>query len=239
MPELKVAMNKTSEPILLLIETSGVTGHVGVGSGNQLRGEATLNRSGKHTRDLMPECQTLCNQLNVTPQDIDALVVSAGPGSYTGLRVGMMTAKAMAYALNRPLISLNSFEIVARQAFDADSTISLLEVVADAQQDRVYIQRFTNPLQAENNLSIVQGEMWRASLSAGMTVTGPGLKQQQSLLPVTIRIMDESLWQPQLNALLQLGYQAYQNQQFADPFTLEPLYLRASSAEEQWTAMGK
>ncbi|MFT3881243.1 MAG: tRNA (adenosine(37)-N6)-threonylcarbamoyltransferase complex dimerization subunit type 1 TsaB [Gemmatales bacterium] len=224
---------------LLLIETSGTVGRVGLGLGEALLAEAILENSRQHTRDLIPQCKRLCEENHWKPTDLDAIAVSIGPGSYTGLRVGIMTAKALAYALNKSLIAVPTFDVIAWQCFQAQPQLNALQVIADGQQDRVYVQQLANDMTILSPLSILIGEQWRASLIAGSTLTGPGLRQQQDKLPSTVIILDEPLWDPKLPSLLTLGHRHLLEKKFADSFRLEPLYLRASSAEEQWAALGK
>ncbi len=232
-------MTNLSDARLLLIETSGTVGRVGLGRSETLLAEAVLENSRQHTRDLIPQCKRLCEVQHWKPADLDAIVVSIGPGSYTGLRVGIMTAKALSYALNKPLLAVPTFDVIAWQCFHALPHLNSIQVIADGQQDRVYIQQFAKDMTTLSPLGIFIGEQWRVSLIAGSTITGPGLRQQQSKLPPAVQLLDEPLWDPGLPSLLTLGHQQLLEKKFADSFSLEPLYLRASSAEEQWTALGK
>lgn len=232
-------MTNPADAKLLLIETSGTVGRAGLGLGGVLLAEAVLENSRKHTRDLIPQCQRLCDEQQWKPADLDAIAVSIGPGSYTGLRVGIMTAKALAYALNKPLIAVPTFDVVAWQCFHTLPYLNSIQVVADGQQDRVYVQQFAKDMTTLFPLSILVGEQWRASLIAGSIIAGPGLRQQQQKLPASVQLLDEPLWDPGLPSLLTLGHRHLLEKKFADSFNLEPLYLRASSAEEQWAALGK
>lgn len=226
----------SSEPKLLLIETSGTIGRVGLGYGTTLVAEATLDRSRRNARDLMPEVARLTTEQQWKPGDYDAIAVSIGPGSYTGLRVGMMTAKTLAYTLQKPLICIPTFEVIAQQSLEIHQQV---EVIGDAQQDRVYVQRFSQGLEPVTELNIESGDRWRETISTDFPLTGPGLVVHQKLLPATAKLVNEECWQPKIQALLQLALERYERKIFADTITVEPLYLRASSAEEQWTAMGK
>ncbi|MFO0811803.1 MAG: tRNA (adenosine(37)-N6)-threonylcarbamoyltransferase complex dimerization subunit type 1 TsaB [Gemmatales bacterium] len=223
---------------LLLLETSGTVGRLGLANDAEVLADAMLDRGQRHARDLMPRCQELFVHQGWQPRDVDAIAVSMGPGSYTGLRVGVMTAKTLAYALSKPLLAIPTFSILAQQCYAVDPDLSTLQVIGDGQQDRVYVQRYTSHTEA-SNLVIESGDAWRASLVAGETVTGPGLVVQQAQLPSHVRVLPEAVWHPQLPAMLALAARSFKLQQFADPFSLEPLYLRVSAAEEQWTAMGK
>lgn len=239
-------MTSVSDLRSLLIETSGNTGYVGLAVGNQLVQQSMLATGRQHIRDLMPQCQQLCQQQGWKPADLQAIVVSTGPGSYTGLRVGIMTAKTLAYALNIPLIGVPTFDSLAWTAFQANPSLTSLTVIADGQQDKVYVQSLEHQsgdgpeqFQTTSPLSIVPGEAWRSSLVTGTVITGPGLVQQRKLLPARIEVLDESHWHPTLPGLVHIAMVRWQKQLFEDTFSLEPLYLRASSAEEQWAALGK
>jgi tRNA threonylcarbamoyladenosine biosynthesis protein TsaB len=223
---------------LLLIETSGSVGRIGLASEERVLAEATLDRGQRHARDLMPRCQELFITQGWKPGDVDAITVSIGPGSYTGLRVGVMTAKTLAYALSKPLLAIPTFAIIAQQCYAADPTLSTLHVIGDGQQDRVYVKRYLSSTESEP-LTIEPGDVWRSSLRPGDSISGPGLQVQQPQLPPYVQLTTAALWQPQLHAQLILALQQAKKHQYADPFALEPLYLRVSSAEEQWAALGK
>jgi tRNA threonylcarbamoyladenosine biosynthesis protein TsaB len=244
-----------NNPSLLLFETSGPSAQVGLAQGHTLLSRATVDRGRQHARDLIPTVERLCIEQQWRPSNIDAVAVSIGPGSYTGLRVGIMTAKTLAYALNKPLLAIPTFDIIAHQNFLADPTLSSLTIIADGQQDKVYVQTFTpfflqgrkveskggtvQDESPESPLNILPGESWRSSLTTSTVLTGPGLRQQQHLLSPAIRLLPADLWDPKLTSLLSIALSYINQHKFCNSFTLEPLYLRASAAEEQWTALGK
>lgn len=236
-------MTSPADAKLLLIETSGALGRVGYGAGGQVVAEARLDQQRQHTRDLIPQCQALLVQLGWKLEMLDGIAVSWGPGSYTGLRVGLMTAKALAYALGKPLVTIPTFEVVARNLL-AVVPDQQVEVIADAQQDRVYHQRFAldhaaRSVSPESDLSVLEGPAWRGSLTPSTLITGPGLTQQSKHLPPDQKIAPESLRHPPLSSLLEAALLRLQSQTLVDPFTVEPLYARPSSAEEKWTALGR
>jgi len=235
-------MTSPADARLLLIESSGMLGWVGYASGTQVVAEARLDQHRHHTRDLVPLCKSLLESLGWKLDSLVAIAASWGPGSYTGLRVGLMTAKALAYALSKPLLVVPTFEVIARNLLGV-ADVQEVEVIADAQQDRIYHQRYTlnHPARAavpSSQLAVLEGHSWRSSLTAATIVTGPGLKQQskhfsgQALAP-------EPDWHPRLSSLLEGALPLLQNQSWADPFNVEPLYARPSSAEEKWTALGR
>lgn len=224
----------------LLIETSGAAGRVGLAQGADLLADVALDEQRRHARDLAPTVSKLLAEQGWRPGDLQAVLVSQGPGSYTGLRVGLMSAKTLCWAVGCALVPVPTLEIVALQALGLCQQV---EAIEDAQQDRVYRQRFRfsvdgvpEPL---SELAVLEPDAWRATWSDGVLVTGPGLQRWHERLPSQVRLAPAERWLPGLAAQLTLGLRRWRQQQFGDPLALEPLYVRPSSAEEKWAALGK
>jgi tRNA threonylcarbamoyladenosine biosynthesis protein TsaB len=226
-------------PRLLILETSGRAGLVALAEGPQLAGVRRLEASRRQARDLAPAVADLLGQRGWTPRDLSAVVVSRGPGSYTGLRVGIMSAKALAYATGCALLALDTFAAIAEQAPDP---IERLAVLADAQQGRVYVQPFARTPQGWRPtaaLAIRPFEHWLAhEYQAGAWLSGPGLERWEAKLPAGLPVVGRERREPGPEALLRLGLARFEAGERDDLWTVEPLYLRPSSAEEQWQARG-
>ncbi len=104
------------EAKFLLLETSGSVGQVGLGLGSQLLAQQALDIHHRHNRDLAPAVAALLRGAGWRPRDLQGVIVSSGPGSYTGLRVGIMSAKTLAYVTGCVLIAVDTFACLARQA---------------------------------------------------------------------------------------------------------------------------
>ncbi|MGE3803582.1 MAG: tRNA (adenosine(37)-N6)-threonylcarbamoyltransferase complex dimerization subunit type 1 TsaB [Gemmataceae bacterium] len=224
---------------LLILETSGTVGQVGLSEAGAIVARRQLDETRRHARDLAPTVSALLKQQGWKPRDLAALIVSRGPGSYTGLRVGLMSATAFAYATSCQLVAIDTFTAIARQA---PAETELLDVIADAQQDKVYLQRFArqgDALIPASALVIQEMADWLTVLEAGVRVSGPGLRRHHDRLPVGCPRADETEREPQLDSLLELGRQRLAAGQVDDLWQLEPLYLRPSSAEEKWDRLGK
>jgi len=220
----------------LILETSGQAGQVALAEGPRLLGIRRLDESRRHARDLAPAVRDLLTERGWRPRDLHGVVVSRGPGSYTGLRVGIMSAKALAYATGCALLAVDTFAAIACQAPDE---ILSLDVLADAQQDKIYVQPFQRDAPGAEfiqsaPLRIDLADEWVASLSPERWVSGPGLRKHASRLPAGARIVAEDRREPQPEALLRLGLVRYLRGERDDVWAVEPLYLRPSSAEEQW-----
>lgn len=228
-------MSAAAEPRLLLLETSGRSGFVAVAEGGALRGVRPLEETRRHARDLAPAAAELLAAQGWRPRDVAAVLVGRGPGSYTGLRVGLMSAKAFAYATGCGLIAVETFAVLARQAPPAALSV---DVLADAQQDKVYVQRYVRAAPgaepaAAGPLRIETLAAWLAQPEPPGWVIGAGLRKHGTRIPDGIRVAAEEDWDPRPESLLEVGLARYRAGERDDLWTVEPLYLRPSSAEEQ------
>jgi tRNA threonylcarbamoyladenosine biosynthesis protein TsaB len=218
---------------LLLIETSCSPGLVAVALKDRLLGVRRLQEARRHARDLAPTACELLNKQGWKAHELHAVVVGIGPGSYTGLRVGIMTAKALAYATGCAIVGIETFAIIARQA---PARAARVDVIADAQQGKVYVQRFARvsgvvvPL---GSLAIRPFDDWLAGLEAGAWVTGPAVHLYEDRLQAW-PLVESEYRQPIADSLLALGLERLARGDKDDFWKLEPLYLRPSNAEEKW-----
>ncbi len=212
----------------LILETSHRIGAVALASDEKIVAERALDESRRHARDLVPAIQTLLHGQGWRARDLDGVLVSRGPGSYTGLRVGIMSAKTLAFATGCALLAIDTFAAIARRA---PADCANVDVIADAQQDKVYVQRFgTHP----EPLSILPLAMWLESARAwNVVVTGPGLEMFANRLD-GLTVLPRETWHPQPASLLKVGLERFRRGERDDPIAVEPLYLRASEAERKW-----
>jgi tRNA threonylcarbamoyladenosine biosynthesis protein TsaB len=216
-------------PRLLLLETSHQPGFVALAEGEHLD-VVRLDEARRHARDLAPTVRQLLSQRNLKPRDIQAVVVGRGPGSYTGLRVGVMSAKTFAYATGCNLLGLDTFAVIAAQA---PPEVARLAVLADAQQDKVYVQEFERDVPL-TLLSIMPFQDWLQAASKPLWLSGPGLNNWGSHSPADVKLLDKALWDPQPETMLRLGLARHERGERDDIWSIEPIYLRPSAAEEQW-----
>jgi len=201
--------------------------------GARLRGVRPLDEARRHARDLAPAVRELLADAGWSARGLSAVLVSRGPGSYTGLRVGIMSAKALAYATGCALVAIDTFAAIAHQA---PVDVQQVDVLADAQQNRVYVQRFARSgdgMQPITPLAIHPFAEWLADLPNGVSVSGPGIRGHEEALRGRHLVAAE-LCDPRPQSLLALGLARLQRGEGDDFWSVEPLYLRASAAEEQW-----
>lgn len=229
-------MAGNAEPCVLVLETSGRVGWVAVAQGAQLLASRRLDEARRHARDLAPAAAELLAGQGWRARDLAAVAVSTGPGSYTGLRVGVMSAKVLAYATGCTLLGIPTFAAIAAQA-PAEAT--RLDVIADAQQGKVYVQPFaySSPergWQAAGPLTIEPAGEWLARRDPAAWLTGPGLRVSAVRPPAGTALVTAELWDPRPESLLRLSLARLRAGERDDPWALEPLYLRPSAAEQQW-----
>ena len=203
----------------LLIESSGRTARVGLARDGIVVCSRTLDETRRLARDLAPAVGELLQEDGIGPKDVDGVMVSVGPGSYTGLRVGITAAKAFAYSTGCKLIAVPTFAAIALHAPDCNAW-----VIADALQGLIYRQRYSHGA-AVDELRIETAAEALASVPSEVWLTGPGL--------ATYKLNDAGLVaEPSLENLLRAG-SLIQSVSREALFALEPLYLRGSSAEEK------
>lgn len=120
---------------ILGIDTSSSSLSLGIMDDNVLKGEFTVNHKLTHSENLMPLMDSLLKSLDLTPKDIDLIGVSIGPGSFTGIRIGVSAANAMAMGLSIDVVGISSLEAMAYGAKYYDGAIF---ATLDAQRERVY-----------------------------------------------------------------------------------------------------
>jgi len=120
---------------LLALDTSSMTATVALLDGDKLIGAYTLNHKKSHSQKLMPMIEEIIKSCDLTPKEIDVFAVSLGPGSFTGLRIGIATITAMAQALDKTVIGVPTLEALA---FNLYNIQGLVCPIIDAQRDLVY-----------------------------------------------------------------------------------------------------
>ena len=124
---------------ILGIDTSTMAANVAVLEDDKLICEYTINTKKTHSQKLMPMIENMLKLSDLDIKEIDAIAICVGPGSFTGLRIGMATAKAMAHVNNIPLIGVNSLEILGANMDLCNRNICS---ILDAQRNQVYMNKY-------------------------------------------------------------------------------------------------
>jgi tRNA threonylcarbamoyladenosine biosynthesis protein TsaB len=161
--------------------------------------------------------------------ELDAIAVSKGPGSYTGLRIGVSTAKGLCFALDKPLIGINTLEMMASGFLSTHPNYGgLICPMIDARRMEVFTSVYTNKLQEYEavNAKIVDEKSFILELDQHyVTFIGDGAAKCKSVLTHPNAHFYEGNFNSALN-MSQLADQAFKDQQFEDVAYFEPFYLK-------------
>ena len=227
---------------ILSIDTSSQVSSVAVLSAERVAAELSMQGALTHSETLMPHIGTALEMARVKKNELEGIAVSIGPGSFTGLRIGLAAAKMMAYALHIPLIAVPTLEALAHHTFCEG--VRLVPMM-DAQKGNVYAQEFAWEAGAEG-LTLREAHplviLPRTEVLAGLAhSTQPVLllgdamqKKGVDELPTGVRLAPIHARMPRaacvgLASLTRLARGAVD-----DPVTIAPLYLRRSEAEVLW-----
>lgn len=234
-PEIKAVPRLASEAKILLLETSGASGIVALGFGTTIVSHRILEIAKRHVSDMAPAIAEMLKECGWEAKNLDAIATGIGPGSYTGLRIALMSARTLAMITGARLLGISTFEILAQHCLDTG--LEKVEIIADAQKDKIYAQRFENNqghLKSVGELEIVGTAEWTATRDINFSIAGPGLAKVRPLISnYQCKIVEDS-GNINKESFLALALKKLMSHDSDDPFSLQPLYLRRSSAEEQW-----
>ncbi len=200
----------------LAIETSSQAGSIALGCGEDLVATADVPQHRRHNLELMPTIARLCDAHGIGPADLAEVYVSIGPGSFTGLRIGIATAKMLALTRGVRVVAVPTLDVLVCRAAAADSPVAAcLNLKHDTAWSAVYAW---------------DGGHWRQAVEPALRT----LAQVQALAPRTI--LDHTTV-PHSDALWQLGRAAAKCGRYTDPMHLSPLYAREPEAVALWEAL--
>lgn len=208
-------------------------------SAGQLK-EFKFTKGMVHGRYLVPAIQKGLKQLKWKMSDIDLIAVDIGPGSYTGLRVGLAVAKTMGYALNelnhkRPKVSLIGITSLDAMAENITVKYDFICPVIDARWNQVYTAIYKNNCghyeRISDYMAILPNEFIKR-LPSPVFMFGDGVKRYKDIFGKPgVTFGEEKVWFPRAKYVARLGLNAFIEGKRDDPFKLVPLYLRLTEAE--------
>ena len=227
-----------TRPYSLAIETSAPQGSITLGRDTCLLTTANLTQPRRHNVELAPAIDEIFKRNGATAQDVGEVYVSIGPGSFTGLRIAVATAKMLGYALGAQLVAVPTLRVVVENA-------------PTDLPPKSYVGVFLNTKRLDNHITGYASVYhrcdngWRSDL-------GPALMSPTELCnhaprplailadlpasewPADIDALDTNLARPQSEAVWRVGHAMARQGLFTDPFKLTPLYARRPAAEELW-----
>jgi tRNA threonylcarbamoyladenosine biosynthesis protein TsaB len=226
---------------MLILGIDTATQQVGcaIGGHEGVLAAAHSSRGKRHAETLTPAIDFVRRQARIELSEISVVAVDLGPGLFTGLRVGIATAKAVAHALRVPMIGVNSLDLIA---FPVRFSNRLIVSAVDARRSELYfafyrqvpggVQRISEPeLGSPDDLAseiIARGEE--------CLLVGDGAIRYQDMFSglSKVELAGRDLAYPSARSLVELAHARALREEWVNPWELEPLYLRPPDAEINW-----
>lgn len=226
---------------VLGIDTSSIVATIAVLNEEKLRAEYIVNNKKTHSEKMMVVLNQVLEDSGITVKDIDVVAVAKGPGSFTGIRIGMACAQGIAHALNKPMVGVNTFDGLAYNLMGYDG---LLCPMINAQRQEVYTALYRwedDKLKRLWDYKLIKVDKLLKDLSAlkekvvvlgdGMPLLKKYLNENQS---ENIVISHPVFSMPRASSVAAAALQEYNRGNTQNCFSIKPFYIRKSSAEEKW-----
>lgn len=218
---------------ILAIDTSALTATAAVLSKGTLLGEISTTTSLTHSQTVMPMIDELLKKLSLDISDIDVFACSEGPGSFTGLRIGLGTIKGLAYGLGKPVVGVSTLEALAHNIAFTDCVIS---PVMDARRGQVYnaLYRWNrDKLECIKEPRAISVEELCGELSEKTVFVGDGVKVYRE--KISELLGENAFFAPAQHQLQRAGSVAFAalSKESVSAAELTAIYLRKPQAERE------
>jgi tRNA threonylcarbamoyladenosine biosynthesis protein TsaB len=225
--------------LILGIDTATPQVSVAVGGHEGVLASTQSVRGRQHAELLTPAIEFTCRQARVEPSELGVIAVDLGPGLFTGLRVGVSAAKAMAHALRLPMIGVPSLDLLA---FPVRFTPRLIAAVIDARRGELFYafyRQVPGGIQRLSDHAVGTPDDLASELIASgddcLLVGDGALRYREAFDGLTkVELVDEGLAHPSASSLVQLAHARALREEWVRPWDLAPLYLRKPDAEINW-----
>lgn len=228
--------------LILGIETSTSVSSVALGSQEGVVASALLARGKAHAEFLVPAVQFLVEEASVSLSNVAGVAVGLGPGLFTGMRVGVATAKTLAQALQVPIVGIPSLDLLA---FEVRYTARLICACLDARRGEVFsafYRHVPGGVQRIGEYIVCPPERLAAEVESrveDVLFIGDGAHLYRNRLPdYRAEFASISRSFPNASALIELALPRFFREETDSLFDLEPLYLRKADAQIAWEARG-
>ena len=226
---------------IIAIDSSGLVATVAVASEDSLIAEYTVNFKKTHSQTLLPMLDEICKMIGLSMDEVDAIAVAGGPGSFTGLRIGSATAKGLAFAINKPIISVPTVDALSMNGWGIDG---LIVPIMDARRNQVYTGFYE--FDEEGNHVVVKEQFAEDIVKVIEELNDKGKRVLflGDAVPVYEDIIRENMKVPfkfapihmnrqRAGALATLAIKYYEQGKYEDGAEHSPTYLRMSQAERE------
>ncbi|WP_167630522.1 tRNA (adenosine(37)-N6)-threonylcarbamoyltransferase complex dimerization subunit type 1 TsaB [Listeria valentina] len=223
--------------MILGIDTATDTMSIALSNKQQIVGEFTTNLKKNHSIRLLPAIDALLKECQVKPNELTKIAVSRGPGSFTGLRIGVTTAKTLAYELEIPLVGISSLQVLAQNAsFFEGPIIALMDARRNNVYAGVYEVRKGELMSTLPDQHIALVDLLAGFEAAEKSVLFVGVLSESLQEIITKKLGSRAIFAPpyltypRAAALVTLA----ENKAGEDPMSFVPSYLKLAEAESKW-----
>ncbi|MGE5197708.1 MAG: tRNA (adenosine(37)-N6)-threonylcarbamoyltransferase complex dimerization subunit type 1 TsaB [Deltaproteobacteria bacterium] len=216
---------------ILGIDTSTVFLSLGICDGPGVS-EYNVELGRKHSALLVPSIARVLAALGWKAQDIDYFACGLGPGSFTGMRIGLAAVKGLAYALKKPVVGISTLDILAENVRFSDSRALPFVIPAlDARRDLIYCSIYKNKngsLERIAPYSLVTLSEFHKKTRDGSVILGDALnlyKEQILKKAKGVRVLEKDYWYPKGRNIISLARQRIKERKIENAFTVKPVYL--------------
>ena len=212
--------------LILGISTSSNIASVAISKNTECIKELNINNNKTHSETLVPLINELLNETNVKLQDIDLIASDNGPGSFTGIRIGISTVKAIAESLNIPVVAVSSLEGLAYNINSSECICSLI----DARNNQVYCGLFDSNHTLIGNYMAddINAVLKVINQTKNVTFVGDGAVAHKDLLNISDFKFDNLLHAKNINLC---AFDKFSKGEILNADSILPMYLRKSQAE--------
>ena len=215
---------------ILAVESSAIAASVAVLRDDALLAEVTINRGNTHSETLLPLVEDLLDRLALTVDDMDLFAVPVGPGSFTGVRIGVATVKGLAFGRGKPCAGVSALEALAENLSVLPGALAC--PVMNARRGQVYTALFRNGerLLPDSALALEELETILEQYDKPVFFTGDGydltaaIRHEKGAVPARLRLQSAA-------SVAAVARRAYLTGRFTTDAALAPVYLRPSQAE--------
>lgn len=223
---------------IVAIETTGRQGSVLVAVDDEVVGMTRFSADLQHATELLPSIDRLCRSVNWRPDQLDEVYVSAGPGSFTGCRIGVTVARSLALAVGVRLIRVPTVDVLARNALRHEPPPERLVVVLDAQRREIYSTEFLLVNGRYSRETETVRGLPREILACRprpCAALGEGVAfHRGEIEELGLTILPEKLWPARAENVLVVGRERARREEYTPAERLAPIYIRLPEAEEKW-----
>lgn len=225
--------------LILGIDTATMQASCAIGGHEGVLAAAQSSKGRRHAEHLVPAIEFICGQAQIELSELSVIAVDIGPGLFTGLRVGIATAKSLAHALNVPMIGVSSLDLLA---FPVRFSSRLIVAAVDARRGELYwatyrqvpggVQRLSEP--SVGSPDEVISELMASGEEILMVGDGAVRYATEFEALPKLEFADLGLAHPAATSLVQLAHARALREEFAPASSIDPLYLRKPDAEINW-----